>query len=190
LDFYKGGPMRFLSRVWTRLSLIGLGLVVLAGQSGAAATPKLAQFEAIASGTLSFVATYSACSELSCPANDECFCFQFAGPISGSVIGNSTLAMETSQDSSIETASGTTGVNCNPGSGAGAITAKGGSLSFDFFGQFCTDTNDARLFNGVYRVQSGTGKFAGAFGGGNLDYGEISPGGNNTPVTFTGALAK
>jgi hypothetical protein len=45
-------------------------------------------------------------------------------------------------------------------------------------------------FNGVYRVQSGTGKFAGAFGGGNLDYGEINSWREQHPGYLSGALAK
>ncbi|MFZ1886720.1 MAG: hypothetical protein WAU33_01710 [Candidatus Binataceae bacterium] len=176
----------------TTLSIAALSILASAIASGAASSPKLAKFEAVASGTLSLASSFADCTELSCPTGDGCFCFQFSGPISGNLIGGgSNLAMETSQDSSTTTPSGTSGVNCNPGSGAGTITAKSGdTVSFDFYGEFCTTANLARLFNGVYRVNGGTGKFSTAFGGGSLDYGEITPGGPNTPVTLTGALAK
>ncbi|MHB8384035.1 MAG: hypothetical protein ACYDC3_17035 [Candidatus Binataceae bacterium] len=178
---------------WTvsTLSIAALSVLASAIASGAASAPKLAKFQAIASGTLALASSFSNCAGLSCPTGDVCYCFQLSGPISGNQIGRSSLAMETSQDASTTTPSGTSGVTCNPGSGVGTITAKSGdTVSFDFFGRFCTTANLARLFNGVYRVNGGTGKFSSAFGGGSLDYGEITPGGPNTPVTLTGALAK
>ncbi|HUY26824.1 MAG TPA: hypothetical protein VMV27_05345 [Candidatus Binataceae bacterium] len=177
---------------WTvsTLSIAALSVLALAISSGAASAPKLDKFQAIASGTLNLNSTYSDCG-LTCSTGDLCYCFQFAGPISGNLIGTSTLTMNTSQDANTTIASGTHGVRCSSGSGVGTITAKSGdTLSFDFYGQFCTDAQVARLFNGVYRVNGGTGKFSSTFGGGSLDYGEITPGGSNTPVTLTGALAK
>lgn len=146
--------------------------------------PKAKAFSGFGTGTVT--ATPGPCSGLS-GSN----CTSFTASFKGTGIGAGTLTGAVNNNVGTTLDTGTNGGGLQPGGGTATFTAKNGdTITFELQGLDGFGTEEEWFFG--YAITGGTGRFAGASGGGVLAFVDPSTGftTENTSFTMTGSFAK
>ena len=146
--------------------------------------PTAKAFSGFGTGTVG--ATPGPCSGLS-GSN----CTSFTAPFKGTGIGAGTLTGAVNNNTGTTLDTGTNGGGLQPGGGTAKFTAKNGdTITFELQGLDGFGTEEEWFFG--YAITGGTGRFAGASGGGVLAFVNPSTGftTENTSFTMTGSFAK
>jgi hypothetical protein len=144
------------------------------------ASSGIASFTAKGTANVNLISSHGgACLGITCTAGDGCECDIINGNLTATVAGKSILLLNITTDDSARANDGNGTSGCFPGTGFGTLcNASGSCLGLQTAGKICTSTivNPAVTtevsfnVNEIYYIQpeTGTGKFAGSSGGGNL----------------------
>lgn len=156
-------------------------------------------FTANGTSTINLTDTHTgACFGVTCSSSDTCECDVFNGSLTATALGKSSLVLNVTTDDTSGTSNGNNSSDCFPGTGSGTLCNAGGAcIGLQTAGTICTSqiaetasTTESTLnANEIFYVQpaTGTGKFAGSSGGGNLAIvDDLVINGSSTVISNTG----